>query len=107
MMTSGPPVRTVTKLAENRADFIRRLFAVTVSVGFANQLIRMTWVTDSQFPQKDELPHIIFLVLGLLLVIQSWEGYFVTINNRPLRNFPSILHRHHNCVRIFGPFVRF
>jgi hypothetical protein len=75
-----------SEVAKNRADFIKRLFAVTVSVGFANQLIQMKWVKDNQFPGVGEFPHIIFLVLGLFLVIQSWEGYFVTLEDRPLED---------------------
>jgi hypothetical protein len=73
-----------TKLAENRADFIRRLFAVTVSVGFANQLIAMDWVRDTRWPAVGELPRVFFLFLGLFLVIQSWEGYFVELEKRSL-----------------------
>jgi len=73
-----------SKLAQSRADFIKRLFAVIVSVGFANQLIGMGWVKNYTFPGIDDLPHIIFLLLGLLLVIQSWEGYFSTLEDRPL-----------------------
>jgi hypothetical protein len=79
------PERKATKPAENRADFIRRLFAVTVSVGFANQLIAMHWVQDRKWPpEATEIPHIIFLLLGLWLVIQSWEGYFSALQSRPL-----------------------
>jgi hypothetical protein len=73
-----------TAKAQNRADFLRRLFAVVVSVGFANQLIQMDWVENGKWPDSSEGPHIIFLLLGLFLILQSWEGYFTALENRPL-----------------------
>jgi hypothetical protein len=79
------PKREASEPAKNRADFIRRLFAVTVSVGFANQLIAMNWIRQGKWPpEATEIPHIIFSVLGLVLVIQSWEGYFTALESRPL-----------------------
>src|SRR5437879_2822179 len=70
--------------ASHRADFIRRLFAVIVSVGFANQIILMDWVKRGGLPVGPDLVHIVYLILGLLLIIQSWEYYFSTIEKRPL-----------------------
>jgi hypothetical protein len=73
-----------TKKAKNRADFIRRLFAVTVSVGFANQLIQMEWIKKGRWPEPTEAPHILFLLVGLFLIIQSWDGYFAALQKCPL-----------------------
>lgn len=70
---------------KNRADFIRRIFAVTVSVGFASQLISMEWVKNGGFPNNEEFTHCIFLLVGLLLVIHSWEYYFFSLEKRPLK----------------------
>ena len=41
--------------AEARADLIRRLFAVAISVGFAATLARMTWVQNGTLPNPAEL----------------------------------------------------
>jgi hypothetical protein len=71
-------------LAQNRADLVKRLFAVVVSVGFANELIRMEWIKQSRGPGPTELSHILFLLVGLYLIIQSWEGYFSALGGRPL-----------------------
>jgi hypothetical protein len=38
--------------AEARADLIRRLFAVAISVGFAATLARMSWVQNGTRPNS-------------------------------------------------------
>ena len=69
-----------------RADFIQRIFAVVVSVGFATQLIhQMDWVNEKRSPSDLEFQHIIYLIIGLVLTIQSWEHYFTKIERRPLK----------------------
>jgi len=79
------------KLAQDRrSDFIRRLFAVTVSVGFASQLNqllagsisgrRLLWqalITQHQH-------QLILLFISLIAVVASWEGYLVSIQRQPL-----------------------
>ncbi len=70
--------------AKNRADLLKRLFAVTLSVGFANQLIQMDWIKQSRVPTATEVSPIIFLLLGLFLILQSWEGYFAALETKPL-----------------------
>jgi hypothetical protein len=74
-----------TQLAQNRADLIKRLFAVIVSVGFASQLTQMKWIVDARWPAVNELPHILVLFLGLFLIIQSWEGYLTALEQHPLK----------------------
>lgn len=70
--------------ASNRADFIKRIFAVVVSVGFATQLIQMESVHKGQLPSGSDLVHVTYLIIGLVLIIQSWEEYFVSIEDRQL-----------------------
>lgn len=70
--------------AQNRADFLRRLFAVIVSVGFATQLVQMDSVKNGRIPTGADLVHLVFLAVGLVLIIQSWEEYFSTIEVMPL-----------------------
>jgi len=72
-----------SELARSRSDFIRRLFAVIVSVGFANEIIRVLQRTTSV-----EIPHILLLLAGLLMIIESWDGYFSALENRPLEQKP-------------------
>jgi uncharacterized membrane protein len=69
---------------DNRADFLRRLFAVIVSVGFANQLIQMDSVRNGVLPSGQDVPHLAYLCVGLLLIIQSWDYYFSSIEKKPL-----------------------
>jgi hypothetical protein len=83
-MTQTPIVPS--EKAKLRADFMRRLFAVIVSVGFANQLARLPWIEDAHphFPQAGDWPQIMVLIVSLVLIIQSWEGYFTALEDRPL-----------------------
>jgi hypothetical protein len=70
--------------ANNRADFIKRFFAVVVSVGFATQLIQMDSVKKGELPTGADLVHVIYLFVALVLIIQSWEEYFISIEDRQL-----------------------
>lgn len=72
--------------ASNRADFIRRIFAVIVSVGFANRLIQIDSVRDGVLPTNDDLIQFTYLTIGLGIIVQSWEEYFVTIEELKLIN---------------------
>ena len=49
----------MTTKAEIRSDFIGRLFAVGVSVGFATAITRMNWVKTGDFPNQMELDQIL------------------------------------------------
>jgi hypothetical protein len=62
--------------AKSRADFMKRLFAVAVSVGFASPLTRMGWITNGTAPSGAEWQQIVILATALLATIGSWEGYF-------------------------------
>jgi hypothetical protein len=75
----------LTALARSREDFMKRLFAVAVSVGFASPLTRMGWIEHGTFPNEAEWQQITILATALLATIGSWEGYFSAINNRPLK----------------------
>jgi FtsH-binding integral membrane protein len=71
--------------SRSRADFMKRLFAVAVSVGFASPLTRMSWIEHGTTPNGDEWRQIVILATALLATIGSWEGYFFAIANRPLK----------------------
>lgn len=71
--------------ASSRADFMKRLFAVAVSVGFASPLTRMVWIEKGTLPTDVEWHQIAILATALLATIGSWEGYFSAIDNRPLK----------------------
>jgi hypothetical protein len=75
-----------TAQAESRADFMKRLFAVAVSVGFASTLTRMVWISNGTIPTGDERHQIALLTTALIATISSWEGYFAAIDVRPLRS---------------------
>jgi len=61
--------------SDHRSDFIRRLFAIAVSVGFAGALANAAWVEAGRLPAADELPRLACLIAGMILVIGSWESY--------------------------------
>lgn len=76
------------QLADNRADFVKRIFAVAVSVGFASQLVQQPWIREGLLPSWAELANFTMLCLGLFLVVQSWEGYLKAIQSKPLYKIP-------------------
>ncbi|WP_417798711.1 hypothetical protein [Terasakiella pusilla] len=74
-----------------RKDFIKRLFAVAVSVGFASTLINMDWVKDTRIPDLNEGKHLFILLTGLVATIGSWDGYFQALEKAPLERFGRFL----------------
>jgi hypothetical protein len=76
-------------LARARADFVKRLFAVTLSVGIANQLSQL--MKDS-----GNLSFLVFvehkwrsltlLCISLAIVVTSWQGYHRAIKKLPLKD---------------------
>jgi hypothetical protein len=73
--------------AEARADLIRRLFAVAISVGFAATLARMTWVQNGTLPNPAELNQTLILGTALLAAILGWDGHLVAMSDTPLFGF--------------------
>ena len=73
--------------AQIRDDFIRRLFAVAISVGFAATMTKMEWVENGSFPNKPEWEQLSILFTGLVATVLSWDGYLVSIKSKPLNGF--------------------
>jgi uncharacterized membrane protein len=78
-------------VSEIRKDFIKRLFAVAVSVGFASTLINMHWVKETTSPSPDEWSHLFILLTGLVATVGSWDGYFQALEKAPLEKFGRFL----------------
>src|SRR5690348_9899510 len=72
--------------ASIRGDFLRRLFAVAISVGFATTLVRMPWVQSFSAPTSDEWKQLVVLCVGLFATVASWDGYLLSITKKPLRS---------------------
>src|SRR5262245_43748860 len=55
--------------ADARADLVRRLFAVAISIGFAATLAQMKWVQNGKLPAL------------------SWDGHLLSMRYTPLFDF--------------------
>jgi len=78
--------------SDERKDFVKRLFAVTISVGFATQLAQIIGhldpgsgarhlfasITPSQWQELG------LLVGSIFAVVLSWEGYLISIHRDPV-----------------------
>jgi hypothetical protein len=77
------------KAADDRNDFIKRLFAVAVSVGFASTAPNtLQWIVTLTLPDRTIARSSALLLMSLLLVVQSWEGYLASVRNYPLKDRP-------------------
>lgn len=76
---------------EHRLDFIRRLFVVAITVGFASRITGMEWFTAHRWPTRPEWQAIALLAVGLAAIIESWEGYFASIGNRPQKTITRFI----------------
>jgi hypothetical protein len=74
-----------------RKDLMRRWFAVAISVGFATTLVHMQWLNAGQFPNGDEWQQLARLTTALCAVVLSWEGYFFSIESKPLNTTPRFV----------------
>jgi hypothetical protein len=77
--------------AEARADLIRRLFAVAISVGFAATLARMSWVQNGTLPNAAELNQTLILGTALLAAILGWDSPLLAMTDKPLFGFCRFL----------------
>jgi hypothetical protein len=78
--------RIVTR-AEIRADFIKRLFAVAISVGAATSFVQMDWVKDGVWPNISDWERLTILAVGMFATVLSWDGYLVSIDSKPLGDY--------------------
>ena len=74
-----------------RSDFIKRIFAVAISVGFAATLSNMRWISLGQWPSDAEIEQIMRLLVAFMATVLSWEGYFVALDQRPLNGLPRFI----------------
>lgn len=77
--------------ADARADLLRRMFAIAVSVGFAATLAKMSWVQNGTLPGHAEFDQTLILATSLLATILGWEGHLLSMSNRPLLGFSRFL----------------
>jgi Ca2+/Na+ antiporter len=72
-----------------RKDLIKRLFAVAIGVGVGFTLSRMSWVEDANghFPKFAEWQQLAILAAAMTATVLSWDGYLISIENRPLTGF--------------------
>lgn len=59
----------------HRSDFVRRVFAIAISVGFASAIAASKWVEEHRLPKDSEWSPLLCLLAGLILMVGSWEGY--------------------------------
>ena len=70
-----------------RADIVKRLFAVAISVGFAARLAQMDWVKNGTFPNFGEWQQNLELFTALVATLLSWDSYLLSIKEKKLTAF--------------------
>jgi hypothetical protein len=73
--------------ADARADLVRRMFAVAISVGFAATLAKMNWVQNGALPGPAELNQTLILATALLAAVLGWESHLAAMMEKPLFGF--------------------
>jgi hypothetical protein len=78
--------------AKNREDFMKRWFAIAISVGFATAVSNMPWLHDGRiFEQNlpvdwDQIKQLFRLAVAVIATVLSWEGYLLSISTKPLKD---------------------
>lgn len=82
--------KAIVDLGNNRADFMKRWFAIAISVGFATAISSMPWLKHGViFNQNlpidwEQVKQCARLTTAVIATILSWDGYFQSIANKPL-----------------------
>jgi hypothetical protein len=87
MNSTDPIPPDVSDKAKIRDDFIRRLFAVAISVGFAATFVDMDWVKNATSPNQKEGEQLVILLTGMIATVLSYEGYLLSIKRKPLYGY--------------------
>lgn len=80
--------------SHNREDFMKRWFAIALSVGFATALSRMPWIENQLIFMTDraidcqQANQVMRLSAAGIATILSWEGYLLSIKTKPLIDAP-------------------
>ena len=75
--------------AEDRQDFMKRFFAVAISIGFASQLDEtFKWATHFDLPNLTQFGTVCMMVCAVVVSIGSWEAYFKSLRKTPLNDWP-------------------
>lgn len=77
--------------SEIRVDFVRRLFAVAVSVGAASKLSQIFAVGNKDPVTSILLEHsreFSLLFISVVAVVLSWEGYLISVRRVPIEEPP-------------------
>lgn len=94
MIEAGDLSGEVQELCKDRVDLIKRLFGVSISVGFASQFSRIVlspgyshdYHLDTGRLAGDHWRDGTLLIISLIGVVASWEGYLRAIHNNPLED---------------------
>lgn len=65
-------------------DFIDPLFAVAISIGFTEGIMKEQWFRDWYMPKGDDTFNLFVFGLGFLTIVLSWLGYHESIKTKPL-----------------------
>jgi hypothetical protein len=88
-LPAGPPATRPEEEREkdaagDRNDFIKRLFAVAISVGFASHIDQLKWMATLSPPNQKTAQASALLIVAMLTTVLSWEGYLTSLRDRPL-----------------------
>jgi hypothetical protein len=73
---------------------MKQWFAIALSVGFATALAEMPWlkdgvIFDSTLPVDwTQIEQVARLSVAALATVLSWDGYFLSITNKPIEDGP-------------------
>jgi hypothetical protein len=73
------------KIASDRADLVKRLFAVSLSVGLASRIAVLPWL-QGKSSSPDDLKDVALLFLSSMVVVLSWDGYLAALQVFKLRD---------------------
>ncbi|RUV11166.1 hypothetical protein [Mesorhizobium sp. M5C.F.Ca.IN.020.32.2.1] len=72
--------------AANRADLVKRLFAVAISIGVGSTMVGANWIQEARPPNLAEFEQIAIVLIALYATVLSWDGYLSSISKKPLIN---------------------
>ncbi|EKS35132.1 hypothetical protein HMPREF9696_02404 [Afipia clevelandensis ATCC 49720] len=80
--------KDIESKAEDRADLVKRLFAVAISIGFGAAVISADWVKEGRTPSVIEAKQIAIVAIAIFVTVLSWDGYLASIRTKKLYDWP-------------------
>src|SRR5690242_8433510 len=86
--TPALPILKREYLFEARGKFVKELFPIAMTVGFAERVSQMSWLLKGSMPSAEQAGGLLRLSVAALWIVFAWDWYHRDIIISPVRTTP-------------------